>query len=114
MGTILAIGNDESLLIIRAALFRRMRAEVTAAKPVDAIQKLKTQRFDLVILCHTLSCEEMRFMTALAHEHKPKIRVLKIAAIAFPNVRAADVAADFESISEPYALVAKVTQLLAD
>jgi DNA-binding response OmpR family regulator len=78
MRTILAISKDDSLLVTRAAVLRRTNAEVIAAKANEAKKLLKERRFDLVVLCHTLSPEETLEIASLAHQQTIAVPVLKV------------------------------------
>jgi hypothetical protein len=78
MRTILAISQDDSLLITRAAVLRKTNAEVIAAKANEAKKILESRRFDLVVLCHTLSPEETLEIASLVHRQTIAVPVLKV------------------------------------
>ena len=80
MRTILTISQDERLLVTRAAVLRRTKAEVIAATASEAKKILKAQKFDLVVLCHSLSIQETLEIAALAHQQTIAIPVLKVVA----------------------------------
>jgi CheY-like chemotaxis protein len=84
MPTILTVGQDETLLNTRAAIFRKMQADVVAANLGQAMHILEVDHFDLIVLCHTLSTSEMINISDLAHDRNPATRVLKIIATASP------------------------------
>jgi CheY-like chemotaxis protein len=112
VGTILTVGHDDALLVTRAALLRTTPATVVAAKAQEALKLLKEKQFDLVILCHTLSPEEMIAVASLAHHQQIGTRVLKLVSGEFVGVPTNSVAADDEAICEPKSLVAKVSEML--
>lgn len=78
MCTILAVGQDEDLLHTRSAVLRKCNAGATTARASEAIEILKAERFDLVVLCHTLSTEDRNTLVLLAHQQPSDIRVLEI------------------------------------
>ena len=111
MPTILAVSQDAGLLITRTAVLRRCHAEVMAAKAEEAIL-LKTRQFDLVVLCHTLSPEDMDELVSLAHwltNDSYSLEVLKINDLNWGRSKHADDIAP----SQPEALVQKVLEMPA-
>jgi DNA-binding response OmpR family regulator len=113
MCTILAIGHDEELLNTRSAVLRRCNAGVIAARPSEATEILKAGRFDLVVLCHTLSTEDMKKLVSLAHQQASYIQVLEILQAAEPSWHHSTSGADDTAPSNPAGLVAKVTEMCA-
>jgi hypothetical protein len=81
MRMILAVGNDESLLFNRAEILRKCagKAEVVVAKVTEPVALIKAQLFDLVVLCHTLSIEELVPIVTLAHNQGVEVKVLQVA-----------------------------------
>ncbi|HEY1993684.1 MAG TPA: hypothetical protein VGG81_04710 [Edaphobacter sp.] len=113
MGTILAVGQDQGLLATRAAILRRCNAGVVEARPSEAMKILRAQRFDLVVLCHTLSAEEMTELVGLAHlqaNHSQVLEVLKATEAAWDHLPSG---ADDMALSQPETLIAKVTEMLS-
>jgi CheY-like chemotaxis protein len=111
MDTILAVGQDEGLLSSRAAVLRKCNADVVAAKASEALKFLKAQRFDLVVLCHTLSSEDMNEVALLAHQQASDIQVLEILKTTELSCgQSSD--ADDVALPKPETLVAKVTEML--
>jgi hypothetical protein len=113
MPTILTVGQDQLLLDTRVAIFRKMHLDATAANAHDAIRLLKARGFDLVVLCHTLSLEEMTLIARLAHQHNQRTRVLKLVSAIYRGSNT-DIDTDDEAPSEPYKLVAKVRRILTN
>jgi len=113
MCTILAVGHDEGLLNTRSAVLRRCNAGVIAARPSEAIEILKAGRFDLIVLCHTLSTEDMNKLVLLAHQQASDIPVLEILKTTDQSWRHSPSGADDMSPSKPENLVAKVTEMLS-
>jgi DNA-binding response OmpR family regulator len=113
MCMILAIGHDEELLNTRSAVLRRCNAGVIAARPSEAIEILKAGRFDLVVLCHTLSTADMKKLVSLAHQQASDIQVLEILSASAPRWERACSGADDTALSNPASLVAKVIEMCA-
>ncbi len=112
MTTILAVGQDAGLLSSRAAVLRRSRAEVITTNFRDAVKTLTDQRFDLVILCHTLSSEEMIEVGRTAHRLQSGVRVLRLVSDTLPSQQDSVVDIDDVSRSNPAILVDRVVRLL--
>ena len=110
MRSILSISQDERLLLTRNAVLRRTDAEVIAARANEAKKILKTRRFDLVVLCHSLSPEETMEIASFAHEQTVAIPILRVAANSEPVSEWTFVAA---ASSDPRILVEKVAELLS-
>jgi DNA-binding response OmpR family regulator len=113
MCTILAIGQDEELLNTRSAVLRKCNAGVITARPSEATEILKAGHFDLVVLCHTLSTEDMQKLVLLAHQQASDIQVLEILKASEPRWERARSGADDMASSNPASLVAKVTEMCA-
>jgi DNA-binding response OmpR family regulator len=90
-----------------------MHLDATAANAHDAVRLLKARGFDLVVLCHTLSVEQMTLISRLAHQHNQETQVLKLVSAIFRGT-GADVEADYETPSEPHKLVANVRRILTN
>jgi hypothetical protein len=112
MTTILSIGQDCGLLFSRAAVLRQAKADVITADFRDAMETLANQRFDLVVLCHTLSAEEMIELGRAAHELQKGVRVLQVVSETEPYLGDVDVNADDVSPANPATLVDKVVEML--
>lgn len=113
MCTILAVGQDEGLLSTRSAILRKCNAAVVAARAPEAIQILKAQQFDLVVLCHTVTSVDMNELASLAHHQANDIQVLEILKASELNWGPHCSGADDVVLSKPETLVAKVTKMLS-
>jgi CheY-like chemotaxis protein len=113
MCTILAVGQDEGLLSTRSAILRKCNAGVVAARASEAIQILKAQRFDLVVLCHTVTSVDMNELASLAHHKANDMRVLEILKATELNWGSRCPGADDMVLSKPETLVAKVREMLS-
>jgi DNA-binding response OmpR family regulator len=112
MRTILSISQDEGLLLSRAAVLRKTDAEVTAAKAKEAKKILKTQRFDLVVLCHSLSPEDTLEIASLARHQTIAVPVLRVVSKTNFVSEWTFVAPDAAASCDPRVLVEKVAELL--
>jgi CheY-like chemotaxis protein len=112
MCTILAVGQDEELLSTRSAVLRRCDARVVAAHVSEALKLLKAERFDLVVLCHTVSSKEMNELVGLAHRQASDIQVLEI--LKATEIDGGRVPSDADDVaaSRPETLIAKVREML--
>jgi DNA-binding response OmpR family regulator len=55
MGKILSVGMDGALLRTRHTVLQQTGAEISSASPTEALRLLEFGKFDLLILCHTLT-----------------------------------------------------------
>jgi DNA-binding response OmpR family regulator len=109
MLTILAVGQDTDLLNTRTAVLRLCNADVISASAFSALEILRDQRLDLVVLCHSLTPKERHELAVIAREHDA--RVLEVLNIADRGQRSA---VDDRVDSNPIALIAKVGAMLSD
>jgi hypothetical protein len=112
MRSILAVGRDERLLNTRAAVLRLVPAEVMEALPDNAFEKLQTLRFDLVVVCHSVSRSESEEIGDLARSHRNGIRVLQVVPGDSSVIPTAETWADDIADSHPGRLVDKVKKML--
>lgn len=112
MLSILSVGQDSGLLHTRAAVLRQSKADVITAKFTQAMQTLRDQRFDLVVLCHTLSTEEMIEVRQASHALQNGVPVLQVVSDIRPFGQVDPVAADDVARSNPATLVDKVVEML--
>jgi DNA-binding response OmpR family regulator len=113
MRTILSISQDDRLLLTRTAVLRKTDAEVIAASAGEAKKILKTQRFDLMVLCHSLTSEDTLEIVGLARKKTAAMPILKILANTDFDSEWALVASGTTVSYDPDLLVAKVTELLS-
>jgi hypothetical protein len=112
MLSILAVGQDEGLLAARAAGLRRARADVMQAKPVAALRMLRTTKFDLVVLCHSLSRVESSGITKAVQRRADGARVLQVMTGDFWSTGDEGVPVDCVAETDPGRLVDRVVALL--
>ncbi len=108
---ILSISPDKHLLESRALLFRRAGFEVVSAINVwEALHAWQEERFDLVIIGHTMSKAEKDRVAEWAKSKQKDVPIL-----ALHNSRSVKVElADYWAYTDdgPAVLVAKVKQIL--
>jgi DNA-binding response OmpR family regulator len=112
MRTILSISQDEELLLSRSEVLRLTDAKVIAARAAEAKKILKERRFDLVVLCHSLSSEDTLEIVGLARHKTVAVPVLKIVSQADPVSEWTDLASDPTAPYKPEVLVEQVQELL--
>jgi DNA-binding response OmpR family regulator len=113
MATILAVGQDEGLLSSRSAVLRKCNVEVITARPSEAREILVAQKFDLLVLCHTLSSDDMNDLVQLARQQTSDIQVLEVLRKTEFSWDRGPSGADGITASAPVTLVAKVTEMLS-
>jgi CheY-like chemotaxis protein len=74
--TILIVGEDEMLSYTRAQLLREWKTVTTNS--TAALETIRTSRYDLLILCHTVRDLTARTIIAQANELYPGIKSLAI------------------------------------
>jgi hypothetical protein len=107
---ILAVGQDEALLVSRAAVLCKTNAEVMRAGPTDALGLLQQKRFDLVVLCHTLAMQQSVDLCSTAHGGG--IRVVQVLPRVSSSQNYESIAADILADADPERLVNQVADLL--
>ena len=107
MPTILSVGQDTDLLNTRSGVLRLCTAEVVSASTFSALETLKDQSIDLLVLCHTLSWDERNELAVIAHQRC--VRVLEVLTLTERDQRSA---VDDRVASNPNALIAKVAKIL--
>lgn len=78
MLAILLIGEDLRLLATRAAVLRRVDADVDQGRPEELTALMSERHYDLLVLCHTLRAKDAEAITQLAHQMWPGTRILQI------------------------------------
>lgn len=78
MPKILLVGQDFRLLVTRAAVLAKTHASVVSFSAVEALKVLDGERFDLVVLCHSLTEKEVAEVTETVHRQWAGTRVLLV------------------------------------
>jgi hypothetical protein len=80
MNRILLVGSDFPLLRNHRAALAKTGVDIVLSDPMELEIHVGGERFDLVVLCHTLTDTARRAATATAHRRWPHVRVLQICA----------------------------------
>jgi hypothetical protein len=78
MLAILLLGEDLGLLATRAAVLRRVDADVDLCRPQDCSARMNARRYDLLVLCHTLRERDAEAITQQAQQRWPNVQILQI------------------------------------
>jgi hypothetical protein len=74
---ILAVSHDNNVLHTRVEVLRKADQNVVGALLKDVEQILRAQVFDLVVLCHTLTDDEMVLVVGMAIQTQGKVIVMR-------------------------------------
>jgi hypothetical protein len=78
MLAILLLGEDLRLLATRAAVLRRVDAEVDLGCQQEFSARMMARRYDLLVLCHTLRERDAEAITLQAQQGWPNVQILQI------------------------------------
>jgi hypothetical protein len=78
MLAILLVGEDLQLLATRAAVLRKVDAEVELGRPEELKALMSERHYDLLVLCHTLREKDANTITQLARQRWPGTQILQI------------------------------------
>lgn len=77
---VLIVSRDEMLLRTREMILGAFFAVHGAGRFSEAVTLMKAHRFDLLVLCHSLTFDECERLSFLAHEQNPRTLVLAMSA----------------------------------
>lgn len=77
---VLVVSRDEMLLRSREMILGAFFAVQGAGRFSEAKALMKSGRFDLVVLCHSLNCDECEGLARLAREQTPRPLILAMSA----------------------------------
>ena len=80
MLAILLIGEDEFLLETRAAVLRSTGAEMVCTDVSAAIRMLERKKFDVAVLCHSISGSACQTLVEVIRQNWPSTRILLVSA----------------------------------
>ena len=112
MFRILLAGRDSRLLATRAAVLSKTGAAVVHCDPIETLDVLNREAFDLVVLCHTLSEEDLAVIVDKVHQKIAGAKILMVTSELDGYRMHADSKIDATSIPEPGHLVALAKGLL--
>jgi DNA-binding response OmpR family regulator len=109
---ILLAGSDYRLLATRAAVLSKTGATVVFHTAIETLEVLNRDRFDLVVLCHSLTQAELAVIVDKVHQKIPGTKILMVTSALNRYELNEDGKVDATSIPEPAQLVARVKELL--
>lgn len=112
MPKILLAGSDFRLLGTRAAVLGRTGASVVCCSAAEAFGIISTEKFDLVVLCHTLSDEDADRISCEIHGRWPETRILQVLSDLWKDPLHSRGHVVSNSSAEPSRLVRYITNLL--
>ena len=80
MVKILLVGEDFRLLATRAAVLARTGANTVCCSPAEMVRDLRSDSFDLVVMCHSLEDTSASMVAGTARRWWPGTKVLLIRA----------------------------------
>jgi response regulator RpfG family c-di-GMP phosphodiesterase len=114
MPKILLAGQDVRLLETRAAVLKKTGAEVVYCIGSEAFSIVLSERPDLVVLCHYLAEQDAEAIADKVHVCCPTTRVLLVVSQVVDEKHYQDAKFDGTSLPEPFRLIKRATELLAD
>jgi hypothetical protein len=112
MPKIVLAGQDLHLLETRAEVLKRTGADVVYCAMSKALDVVRREMPDLLVLCHTLAHAEAEAIAARVHECCPRTRFLLVVSQVIADESYPDGMFDATSVTEPARLIARVTELL--
>ena len=112
MSRILLAGSDCRLLETRAAVLAKTGAEVVFRNTKETLAILDRDKFDLVILCHSLPEPDAALIVAKIHEKRPGTKILMVTSNLDMYGMRPEGDVDATSLPEPGPLIALASQLL--
>ena len=73
---VLIVGRDEMLLRTREMILGAYFVVQRAGRLAEAITAMRNTRFDLIVMCHSLICDESEALAFLAQQHTPRPLIL--------------------------------------
>jgi DNA-binding response OmpR family regulator len=74
---ILIVGYDDRLQETRVAVLKQ-RWSASCVRPDEALRRIQTEDPDLLILCHTLSAQQVKALVSVCQERFPEVRILAL------------------------------------
>ncbi|MCU1247661.1 MAG: hypothetical protein JWQ49_690 [Edaphobacter sp.] len=112
MFRILLAGSDSRLLATRAAVLSKTGATVVHHSPIETLEVLDRQTFDLVVLCHTLSESEIGMIADKVHRKISGAKILMVTSELDGYRIRVDGKIDATAMPEPGHLIALAKELL--
>ncbi len=112
MSKILLVGQDFRLLATRAAVLAKTSASVVCCNMAEATRILLGERFDLVVLCHSLDEDQETAITDMVHRRWPRTRILMVVSAVSQERFYGNLNFDAMSSPEPDRLIRHAAALL--
>jgi CheY-like chemotaxis protein len=109
---ILLAGQDYRLLETRAAVLKRTGANVISCSGGEALDAVKSEMPDLVVLCHSLAVDDAELMADRVRDCCPTTKVLLVLSEVGPDKPYCNAKFDATTLAEPSRLVKHATELL--
>jgi DNA-binding response OmpR family regulator len=77
---VLIVSRDEMLLRTRELMMGAYFHATGVGRPSEAKAQLQAMHFDLIVLCHSLRCDEGKVLADIAHRQQPPGKVLALGA----------------------------------
>jgi DNA-binding response OmpR family regulator len=112
MPKILLAGSDSRLLATRAAVLSKTGAAVVFHNAIETLEVLDRDKFDLVVLCHSLTEREATVIADKVHQRIPGTKILMVTSgvdqyEVYPHRNV-----DATTLAEPVKLIARTMELL--
>ncbi len=108
---VLIVGHDEMLLRTRQLILGTYFQVETAGRVSHAAGLLADRRFDLLVLCYSLTDEECRQVVQVALSHPPQPKILEMSMLGRPCA-AVGIHEELNSEDGPYALLQKAADMI--
>ena len=108
---VLVVSRDEMLLRTRKMILGAFFVVEVAGRLPEAVTAMKRSKFDLIVLCHSLTADECEALAFLSQQHTPRPLILAMNPSSRTSVKTwAD--AQLGMDVGPYALVKKCAEML--
>ena len=82
---VLTTGLDDTLVASRAAILSS-RYETATTKPEKALEKLRFEHFDLLLVCYSTPHEQGTALIRTAHEEFPDLCIVRLLSVDSPRI----------------------------
>jgi hypothetical protein len=111
MERILQIGQDIDLLTTRAAVLASEKIDVVSCVPFQLAARPDDEKFDLIILCHSLGEDARDSSKSTARRRWPGVRMLQVLKHSYEMSRV-ESGTDAVTVFDPETLIDNVMKLL--
>jgi hypothetical protein len=93
-------------------VLKKTGADVVSCNASEALELVALRRFDLVVLCHSVSTIEAERIADNVHKHSGKTRVLMVISGLNADVTASSSKVNAMTLPDPARLIARAAELL--